>query len=376
MRILTAGESHGKAMLVIIEEFPKGVRIEEEFINQELKKRCSGYGRGERMQIEEDKVEIISGLRNKITLGSPIALMVKNKDTKIFPQKKDNLEPICIPRPAHADLSGSLKYQEKDIRNILERSSARETAARACAGSVCKQFLSKFNIKIASFTVCVGRVSSEKKPRSVEEIIRKTERSKLNCLDKEKERLMIKEIDKAKKDKDTLGGIIEIWIENVPAGLGSFMHFDKRLDAKLSSYLVSIPAIKGLEIGLGFAYAKKRGSQTHDAIYYEKKRGFYHRTNNAGGIEGGISTGEPIILRVAMKPISTLMNPLDSVNLITKEKEKAPYIRSDTCAIVACGVVAESMCAIALMEVFLDKFGKDTFKEIKTNYCHYIKNLK
>jgi chorismate synthase len=328
------------------------------------------------MQIEEDKIKILSGLRNKITLGSPVALMVKNKDVKIFSQSKDNLEPIYVPRPAHADLAGSLKYQEKDIRNILERSSARETVARVCAGSICKQFLSNFNTKIASFTVSVGKVFSLKKPKNVEEILRKTKKSKLNCIDKEKEKLMIKEIDKVKKDKDTLGGIIEIWIENVPPGLGSFMHFDKRLDAKLASYLVSIPAVKGVEIGLGFEYAKKRGSQTHDTIFYEKKKGFYHKTNNSGGIEGGVSTGEPIVLRIAMKPISTLMNPLDSVNLLTKKKEKAPCIRSDTCAIVSCGVVAESMCAIALTEVFLDKFGQDTLKEIRGNYQRYIKNLK
>jgi chorismate synthase len=328
------------------------------------------------MEIEEDKAEILSGLRNKITLGSPIAIMVKNKDAKIFPQEKDNLNSLSVVRPAHADLAGSLKYQEKDIRNILERASARSTVSYVCAGAICKQFLLNFGINIASFTVSVGKIISSKKPKNISEILHKTRKSKLNCIDKEKERLMIKEIDKAEKEKDTLGGIVEIWIEGVPPGLGSFMHFDKRLDAKLASYLVSIPAVKGVEIGLGFEYAKKRGSQSHDAIFYEKKKGFYHKTNNSGGIEGGLSTGEPIVLRIAMKPISTLLNPLNSVNLITKKKEKAPCIRSDTCAILSCGVIAESMCAIALVEVFLEKFGHDTLKEIKENFKRYVKNLK
>lgn len=376
MRFLTAGESHGEYLISIIEGFPKGVRIEEDFINRELLRRMSGFGRGKRMSIENDTVKIISGIRNKITLGSPIAMLLKNKDARIFANICDNLEPLVIPRPAHADLAGALKYNEKDIRNILERASARETAARVCVGSVCKQFLLNFNIRIGSFTVSVGKVFSNKKPKSVSQIINITKKSKLNCIDREKEILMLKEIEKAIQKKDSLGGVVEVWIENVVAGLGSFMHFDKRLDSRLAFYLMSIPSVKAVEIGLGFEYSKRFGSEVHDEIYFDKKRGFYHKTNNSGGIEGGVSNGETIILRVAAKPIATLSSPLSSVNLITKRKEKAIVERSDTCAIEAVGVIAENMAAIAITEAFLEKFGCDTLEEIKNNYKNYLKNIK
>lgn len=375
MRILTAGESHGKAIVAILEGFPKGVKIDIDFINQELRRRKMGFGRGKRMQIEEDKVEIISGVRNKVSLGSPICILVKNKDQKIYPERDDDLKPVLVPRPGHADLVGCLKFGEKDIQNILERASARETVARVCIGSICKEFLKEFDIKIASFTVSIGEIISFKKPKGVEEIIQKTKSSLLNCIDKEKERLMIKEIERAEKEKDTLGGVVEIWAEGVPPGLGSFMHFDKRLDAKIAYYLMSIPAVKAVEIGLGFECAKKRGSCVHDAIFYSKKRGFYRKTNNCGGVEAGISIGTPIIVRIAMKPISTLGNPLDSVNILTKKKEKASVIRSDICAVAACGVIAESMLAIALAESFLEKFGSDSLREIKKNYKNYLRQL-
>jgi len=371
MRILTAGESHGGCLVAILEGFPQGVKIEKKAIDAELKRRMSGAGRGKRMAIEKDKVTILSGLRNKVTLGSPIAMLVKNRDQKIFPQKADALSVLAIPRPAHADLAGVLKYGDKDVRNILERASARETAARVCIGSVCKQFLGNFHIRIASFTVSVGRVTAERRPKSITEILRRAKSSKLNSIDKEK--LMLAEIEKARQAKDTLGGVVEVWIEGLPAGLGSCMHFDRRLDAKLAAALMGIPAIKGVDIGLGFEYASKRGSQAHDAIYYSQAKGFYHKSNNSGGIEGGISTGEPIIARMAMKPIATLSDPIDSVNLKTKKKAKAPLVRSDTCAIVACGVIAESMAAITLTESMLDKFGRDSLAEIKANYSNYLK---
>jgi len=375
MRILTAGESHGEYLSTIIEGFPKGVRIEQDFINQELKRRMSGVGRGKRMFIEDDKVEIVSGLRNKITLGSPITILVRNKDVKILSQNKDELPSLSIPRPAHADLSGALKYNEPDVRNILERASARETVGRVCAGAVCKQFLLNFGIEIASFISGVGNVISSVTPKSVSDIKAKIKASQLNCIDPKKEKLMIKEIEKAQREKDSLGGIAEIWIEGVPCGLGTFMHFHRRLDAKLSFYLMSIPAVKGVEVGLGFQYAKSRGSLSHDEIYYSKTKGFYRNTNNSGGIEGGISTGEPIILRIAMKPIATLSRPLKSVNLINKKAEKAIVERSDTCAIAACAIIAESMSAMAITESFLEKFGGDTLSEIKTAYRAYAKNL-
>ncbi|MDD4954630.1 MAG: chorismate synthase [Candidatus Omnitrophica bacterium] len=375
MRILTAGESHGECLSAIIEGFPKGVRIEQDFIDQELKRRMSGVGRGRRMAIESDKAEIVSGLRNKITLGSPITILVRNKDVKIFSQNKDELPILSIPRPAHADLSGALKYNESDIRNILERASARETASRVCAGAVCKQFLLNFNIDIASFTVGVGSVISDVKPKTVSEIKTKVKSSQLNSIDPKKEKLMISEIKKIEEEKDSLGGIIEIWIEGMPVGIGSFMDYKARLDAKLAYYLMGIPAVKSVEVGLGFNYGKARGSVSHDEIYYSKTKGFYRESNNSGGIEGGISTGEPIVLRIAMKPIATLRRPLNSVNLITKKAEKAIVERSDTCAIAACAVIAENMAAIAVMESFLDKFGSDTLSEIKTAYRAYAKNL-
>lgn len=375
MRIITAGESHGEYEAAIIEGFPHGVTIEEAIINHELKRRMSGFGRGPRMGIEADTVQIVSGVRNKVTLGSPITLLVKNKDVKILAQEKDQLPLLSVPRPAHADLAGLLKYQQNDVRNILERASARETVARVCAGAVCRQLLAHFNVRIASFTVGIGSVISQKKPANIKEIITKTKNSQLNCIDSQKEKMMIAGIRKADNQKDTLGGIVEIWIEGVCPGLGSMMHFDKRLDAKLAYYLMSIPAIKGVEIGLGFDYAKKSGSVSHDEIFYAAEKGFYHKTNNSGGIEGGMSTGEPIIARLAMKPIATLRQPLMSVNFSTRKKEKAIIQRSDVCAVFACGVIAEAMCAIALAESFLEKFGQDSLKEISRNYQRYMKSV-
>jgi len=374
MRLLTAGESHGSCNVAILEGFPKGVRIEQHFINDELKRRMTGIGRGGRMLIEADSAELISGLRNKITLGSPIAILIKNKDAKIFTQSTDNLASLSIPRPAHADLCGALKYGEKDLRNILERASARETVARVAAGALCKQFLSLFRVRIASFTVSLGNVVSGVTPKDISHIIA-SRSQELNCIDHAKEKQMIKAIKCAQASGDSLGGVVEVWLDGVVCGLGSFMHFDKRLDAKLAGYLMSIPAVKGVEIGLGFKYAHQRGSSAHDAIYYSPSKRFYRNTNNSGGIEGGISTGSPIVMRLAMKPIATLYKPLASVDLITKKKEKAIVERSDTCAIVALSVIAEAMSALALTESFLEKFGCDSLSDIKRNYQGYLKSI-
>ncbi|UCG35845.1 MAG: chorismate synthase [Candidatus Omnitrophota bacterium] len=372
MRILTAGESHGEYNVAIVEGFPKGVKVDKAFIDQELKRRMSGYGRGKRMGIEKDEVKIVSGMRNKVTLGSPIALLVKNKDVRIFSQKKDVLAALAVPRPAHADLAAALKYGETDIRNILERASARETVARVAAGAMCKQFLSAFGIKFASFTLSIGKTTLADLPKDISEIIRKTKNSRLNCTDKEVEKLMIKEIQDAQHQKDSVGGVVEVWIDGVPAGLGSVMHYDRRLDASLAGAIMSIPAVKGVEIGLGFHYAFRHGSKSHDAIFYNSHKGFYRKTNNSGGIEGGVSNGSPIVFRLAMKPIATLRKPLESVNLRTKRKTPASVERSDICAIVAMAVIAENMAAIQIMNAFLEKFGCDSLKEIKTNYCNYL----
>ena len=371
MRILTAGESHGLGMVTIIEGFPQGVKIKTSFINQEIKKRMHGVGRGKRMQIESDTVEIISGLRNERTLGSPIAMLVKNKDQYIFAQDKDCLKPLVVPRPGHADLAGCLKYGEKDIRNILERSSARETVSRVCAGSICKQFLSYFNIRIISFVSGIGRIVSTLKPLSIDDIARKIKKSRINCLDLVKEKLMIREIEEAKNSGDTVGGIIEVWADGILPGLGSCMHFDKRLDAKLAGYMMSLPSVKAVEIGAGFNYTKMRGSVSHDAIFAGKKNEFMRKTNNCGGIEGGVSNGSPIVVRLGSKPIPTLMKPLNSVNIITRKKKKASVVRADVCVIEPLGLIAENMLAIALTESFLEKFGSDRDrKSTRLNSSH------
>ncbi|MDD4294894.1 MAG: chorismate synthase [Candidatus Omnitrophica bacterium] len=376
MRIITAGESHGECETAILEGFPKGVRISKDKINEELFRRMSGYGRGARMEIEKDAVAVLSGMRNGMTLGSPITMQVKNYDHRIFDDKDDKQKRLTVPRPAHADLPGLLKYGANDVRDILERSSARETVARVCAGSVCKQFLDVFDIKIRSFTVSIGSVLSDVLPKNINEIISKTGKSELNTIDPVCERKFISEIDKAKKNKDSIGGIIEIWAQGVCAGLGSFMHYDRRLDAALAGYLMGIPGIKGVEIGAGFDYSKGLGSKMHDEIFYSNKKGFYKRTNHSGGIDGGMSNGNIIICRIAMKPIATLMKPLSSVDIDVMKKRNAVIERSDTCAVAACGVIAESMIAIAIVEKFLDKFGTDNLIEIKKAYNSYIKNFR
>jgi len=377
LRFLTAGESHGEALVGILEGFPKGVKIDRRFIDRELLRRQKGFGRGKRMNIERDRVVFLSGIRGGISLGSPIAFIVRNKDKKISLFGKDKLEPITVPRPAHADLAGALKYKEKDIRNILERASARETALRVVVGALCKEFLKVFKIRIISFVVGVGSVFfSQERFYSYEEIERRLKKSLIGCIDRKIERLMVEEIKKAKESHDTLGGIIKIIAFGVPPGLGSFMHWDRRLDARLAFSLMSIPAVRGVEIGLGFKYATLSGRSSHDSIYYSPQKGFYHKTNNSGGIEGGMSNGEPIVLRIAMKPIATLGEPsLDSVDLLTKKNKKAPIIRSDVTAIYACSVIAESMVAYIILSSFLEKFSSDNIEDIKKNYYSYIKDL-
>jgi chorismate synthase len=376
LRFLTAGESHGKSLAGILEGFPKDVGISKKYIDQELARRQSGFGRGQRMEIESDKVDIISGLRNGKSLGNPIAFILKNKDHKIKSFTDDKLPPINVVRPGHADLAGFLKYAEPDLRNILERASARETAARVVIGSICKQFLSCFGISTLSHVVELGPVRLNRQEISFEEIGKRTKKSLLGCVDPKKEQLMIKEIKQAQKQGDTLGGVIEIVSQGVPPGLGSYSHWDRRLDSNLAQALVSIPAVKGVEIGLGFEYAAKRGSKSHDLIQYSKQKGFFTCTNNSGGILGGISSGSPVVVRIAMKPIATLMSPLDSVNIKIKKPDKAPAIRSDTTAVTACGVVAESMVSFVLARSFLEKFSGDTLSQIEKNYESFIPTIR
>jgi len=344
LRCLTAGESHGKGLVAILEGFPAGVKIEAAEINKELKRRQSGFGRGKRMQIENDQVEIISGLKSKFTLGSPITLLIKNKDTSI-----EKLHKVLAARPGHADLAGLLKYGFTDIREVLERASARSTAATVALGVLCKMLLDEFGIVITSNVLSVGGESSK--------------------------RGIISKINEAIKNKDSVGGIFEVVIRNVPVGLGSYVQSDRRLDSRFAAGIISIPGIKSFEVGLGAGYAVSFGSKVHDAIYHSKLKGYFRLSNNAGGIEGGISNGEDIVLRACMKPVATLMDPLDSVHIQTKKISKAAVERSDTCVVQAAGVVAESVCAFILADLLLEKFGTDSLTDIKQAYKTYLKRI-
>jgi chorismate synthase len=344
LRYLTSGESHGKAILAILEGMPAGLKVDTKKINNELKRRQLGYGRGKRMQIEKDRVEIISGLKNSLTLASPITLLIENRDYSI-----EKLPAVICPRPGHADLAGLLKYGFTDIRNVLERASARTTVATVAIGAVCKIFLNEFGISIFSKVLSIGGKATQRE--------------------------MQKKISEAIENKDTVGGIFEVIAKGIPVGLGSYVQPDRRLDARLAQNIMAIPGIKAVEIGLGFRYAEKFGSEVHDAIYYSKNKGYLRKTNNAGGIEGGISNGQDIKICACMKPISTLLKPLDSVNIKTKKIAKATVERSDICVVSAAGVIAESAAAFVLTDAFLEKFGCDCLKDIKINFKNYVKRI-
>lgn len=370
LRYLTAGESHGKALLAILEGMPAGLKISADFINGELKKRQSGYGRGDRMKIEFDTAEILSGLRNNETIGSPIAVMIKNADAGI-----DELPKVHSPRPGHADLAGAMKYGRRDMRDILERSSARETAARVAVGAICKILLAEFGIDIFSHVTHIGGIDVHiKSLTSLADIKNASAVSSIRCADKAAEKLILAEIDKASSEGDTLGGIFEVVVTGQPAGLGSHVEWDRKLDARLAMAVMSIQAIKGVEIGDGFSLAGRMGSKSHDEIVYKSGK-FARLSNHAGGIEGGITNGEPIILRAVMKPIPTLSKPLKSVDIITKEASRAAVERSDVCAVPSAGVVAEGVSAFEIAAALLEKFGADSLAEISKNYQSYMKML-
>ncbi len=383
IRFLTAGESHGKGIIVILEGFPAGLSISSQEINFELNRRQKGYGRGARMLIEADQVEILSGIRKGITLGSPIALYVKNKDYEnwekiMTPDMVQDFfgNPLQRPRPGHADLSGGIKYNHRDLRNVLERASARETTVRVAAGAVAKKFLKFFNIFVQSYVFQLGSAVSKKEPIRYDGLNEIADRSPVRMLDKTAERKAISLIDMAKKKGDTLGGIFEVVVTGVPIGLGSHVQWDRKLDGRLAQNLMSLQAIKGVEIGRGFSNAAQPGSKTHDEIAYQNKKGFYHLSNRAGGIEGGMSNGEPIIIRAAKKPIATLKRPLRSVDIETKHEVKASYERSDVCALPAASVIGESICAWVVADAFLEKMGGDFIREIKQRYQLYLKHIR
>jgi len=383
LRYLTAGESHGRCLTAILEGMPAGVSVTEDDINQELGRRQKGYGRGARMAIESDRVQLTGGIRWGQTLGSPIALTIQNKDWEkwekllsVRPEDRDESRRVVRPRPGHADLVGMLKYDRRDAQDILDRASARETASRVAVGAVCRKLLEAFGIDIFSYVRELGPVRAELGALSMKERKERAEASEVRCPDPEAGRRMKGAIDAAKEAGDTLGGIYSVVITGCPVGLGSHTHWDRKLEARLCWAVMSIQAMKGVEIGLGFEMARRPGSEVHDELFYSRDRGFYRGTNNAGGFEGGMTTGEPIEISAAMKPISTLMKPLRSVNVETKEPFQAEVIRSDVTAVPAAGVAAEAIAAFEIASAMCEKFGGDSLGEMKENYQRYVERVR
>src|SRR6059036_2134351 len=383
-RFLTAGESHGEALTAVIDGVPAGLPLTEADINGDLARRQRGYGRGGRMKIERDQVHVLSGVRWGATLGSPITLSIANRDWENWkatmgvavPEAGTAKKEVTRPRPGHADLAGAMKYGHRDIRNVLERSSARETTARVAVAGVAKRLLSEFGISIVSHVTEIGGVRVGSLELPWEEIRRRAEASEVRCADPTAERAMIDAIDHAKAGGDTLGGVFEVVALGCPVGLGSYVQWDRKLDGLLAQAFCSIHAIKGAEIGLGFEAARRPGSQVHDEILFDADAGFQRASNSAGGLEGGVTNGQPVIVRAAMKPISTLRKPLRSVDTATKEAVEAVVERSDVCAVPAAGVVGEAMMALVLAEAFLEKFGGDGIEEVRRNYQGYLDYLK
>lgn len=395
LRYFTAGESHGPCLTTIIDGVPAGFPIDVQKINLDLWRRQQGYGRGGRMLIEKDEVQIRSGIRWGETLGSPVAFGIENRDwknwtKKMSPEAADRDEKIAVtkPRPGHADLTGILKYAHSDIRNVLERASARDTVSRTAVGSFCKQLLSPFGIKVLGYIRSIGGIEARSDGLTYEEVFEQAERSPVRVADKQAEEKMVALIDDCKQKGDTLGGIFEVVALGLPPGLGSHAQWDRKLDGRLARALMSIQAIKGVEIGLGFEMARRRGSEVHDEIFFDPHKmvsegtprivptGFYRGSNNSGGTEGGMSNGAPLVVRVAMKPISTLMTPLQSVDLRSKQPADASVERSDVCSAPAAAVIGEAVVAFELALAFLEKFGGDSLCEIKRNYENYLEQIK
>lgn len=384
LRYLTAGETHGPQLTAIIEGMPSQMPFSFEELNYQLRRRQKGYGRGRRMQIEQDTAQVVGGVRHGKTTGAPIALVIENKDWKNWTEIM-SIEPIegddkarrrvHRPRPGHADLNGGLKYNHTDLRNVLERSSARETAARVACGAVARQLLAQFGIKVAGHVIRIGEIEAKRTDHTIDEIIQISEESPVRVLDKEAEQKMMEHIDQVKKEGDSIGGIVECIVDGVPVGLGSHVHYDRKLDGRIAQAVVSINAFKGCEIGIGFEAAKLRGSQVHDEIMYSPERGFYRATNRLGGFEGGMTNGEQIVVRGVMKPIPTLYKPLRSVDIDTLEPFTAQVERSDSCAVPSASVVMEHVVAWEVAKAFLEKFGGDSIDEIRRNYESYLEQV-
>ncbi len=388
LRFQTAGESHGQALVAILSGIPAGLGIDFEYVNRELKRRQGGYGRGGRMKIESDAAQFLSGVRHAQTIGSPITLLISNHDWENWkealavadrPETRAKHKALTRPRPGHADLAGCLKYNFREARYVLERASARETAARVAAGAVAKLFLKEFDIDVASHVVAVGSVVLTDEPVAFEKVLalRATEEIVLGCVDPAVEARMKEEVDKALEARDTVGGTFEVIAHGVPPGLGSCTQWDERLDGQLSQALMSIQAVKAVEIGGGIQAAGRPGSQVHDEIGYDREKSrFTRKSNRAGGLEGGISNGEDVVVRGYVKPISTLRRPLESVDLTTKETATAAYERSDVCVVPAAGVVGEAMVALTVGRSLLEKFGGDSIAETKRNYSAYLEQVR
>lgn len=384
LRYLTAGESHGRALVAVVEGLPSGVPLTPSDIDRDLDRRQEGYGRGGRMKIEKDRATILSGVRHGLTLGSPVTLMIENRDWTNW-QEVMNPEPpsggqppkreVHHPRPGHADLAGSLKYGFDDARNVLERASARETAARVAAGAVAKSFLRPLGIDLIGLVASIGPVSAELPDKPLEELRDQAEASPVRCPDASASGQMVAEIDRARSDGDSLGGVFEIRVTGLPPGLGSHVSFDRKLDGRLAGALMSIQAVKGVEVGLGFQAAYLRGSQVHDEIFFDPASGFFRKTNGAGGLEGGMTNGEPLVIRGAMKPIATLYRPLATASLLTGEPARASVERSDICAVPAAAVIGEAVVALEIANAITEKFGGDSLGEVLRNFRSYSEEL-
>jgi len=377
-RFLTAGESHGRGLVAIIEGVPAGLALDEDYIACDLARRQGGYGRGARMDIEQDRAEILSGVRHGLTMGSPISLLIWNRDWENWKQAmsispaEQEVEPLTQLRPGHADLAGAIKYGLDDVRPILERASARETAIRVAIGAVARKLLAEFGIEIHSHTVCIGgRWSKQDEPIDWTGV----EGSALRCADSEAEKAMLSAIDEARGAGDTVGGVFEVIASGIPIGVGSHVHWDRKLDGRIAQAMMSINAVKGVEIGAGFTVADLPGSQVHDVIEPDAERKWRHITNRAGGIEGGMSNGEPIVVRAAVKPVPTLGKPLPSADLRTGAAVQAHFERSDVCVVPAAGVIGEAALAIVLAEAVLEKFGGDHIAETLRNYRGYLDSI-
>lgn len=380
VRYLEAGESHGKGLVAIVEGLPAGIPVDVAFINRQLARRQGGYGRGGRMKIEKDQVEIITGVRDGKTLGSPVTMMIHNRDWANWeeimsaePGAATDRRTVTLPRPGHADLTGGIKYKHQDLRNILERASARETAIRVAVGALAQNVLQQFGVALWSHVVSIGPVEALPDYDRLNDALYETP---VYCTDAEAEKDMIRIIDAAKEQGDTLGGVVEVVVQGLPMGIGSYVHYDRKLDGRLAQAVMSIQAFKGVEIGLGFQAVTVPGSQAHDEIFYEAGRGFYHKTNRCGGLEGSMTNGEAVVVRGAMKPIPTLYQPLHSADFLTHQEGLASVERSDACAVPAAAIVMQNAVAWTILESFLEKFGGDNLDEVKRNYNSYLEYVK